>query len=109
MGVEIDEAQGWAGIEVRDSGVGIPPDALPRIFEKFYRVPDHRKPVPGAALGLNLVKQIVEKIHGGRIAVRSQPGQGATFTLWLPVDAELDAADVRSTPPPLELQHGRCL
>jgi two-component system phosphate regulon sensor histidine kinase PhoR len=109
LGVEVDEARGCAGVVVRDSGVGIPPEALPRIFEKFYRVPEHRKLAPGTGLGLNLVKQIVEKIHGGRIAVRSQPGHGAAFTLWLPVDAELDAADARSSPPPLELHHGPCL
>ncbi|RME88888.1 MAG: sensor histidine kinase [Anaerolineae bacterium] len=75
------------GVEasVRDNGPGIPPDVLPHIFERFYRG-DKSRPGGkghGAGLGLAIAREIVQA-HGGRIGVRSQPGQGATFTVYLP-------------------------
>jgi len=72
-------------IEVADHGYGIPADALPRIFEKFYRVPRlEDADVPGTGLGLALVREIAER-HGGRITVESEPGVGSTFSLRLPL------------------------
>ena len=60
-------------------------DAIPHIFERFYRVdPARSSTVEGAGLGLSLVKWIVDG-HRGRIDVRSEPGKGSTFTIWLPV------------------------
>jgi predicted ATPase/signal transduction histidine kinase/class 3 adenylate cyclase len=70
---------------VRDDGVGIPPEALPRLFERFYRVdaPSHRG-VPGTGLGLSICRRIV-LAHGGRIWAESDgPGHGATFRFTLP-------------------------
>jgi NtrC-family two-component system sensor histidine kinase KinB len=76
---------------VQDSGVGIPAEHLPRIFERFYRVPRQNQ-VAGAGLGLAIVKEIVEA-HQGRISVQSRDGEGTTmsFTLQradLPVTTE---------------------
>jgi len=75
----------WAEIAVQDTGVGIPAEALPRIFERFYRVDDARsREAGGTGLGLCIARTIAEA-HGGRIAVESVPGAGSTFTLRLPL------------------------
>ena len=72
-------------IEVADQGPGIPQDSLERIFEKFYRVPENNSIAVGTGLGLYLVREIIEKLHQGHIEVQSQPGQGSTFTITLPL------------------------
>jgi len=72
---------GWVRVSVQDTGVGIPPEALPHIFERFYRMP--RQGRKGVGLGLAIARWIAEA-HGGRLEVESQVGQGSTFTLWLP-------------------------
>lgn len=72
-------------IMISDTGLGIPRESLPRIFEKFYRVPDHREQVPGTGLGLSVVKQIIRG-HGGTITVDSKLHEGTTFTIELPID-----------------------
>jgi two-component system OmpR family sensor kinase len=72
--------------EVQDTGQGIPVDALDRLFDRFYQV-DASRPGGaghGAGLGLAIAREIVQA-HGGRITVRSQPGQGATFIIDLPL------------------------
>jgi two-component system, NtrC family, sensor histidine kinase KinB len=73
---------GSIAFEVKDSGTGIAPEHLARIFEKFYRVPGS-KSSGGAGLGLAIAREIVEA-HGGQIDAESQPGQGTTFTFTLP-------------------------
>lgn len=70
-------------IEVRDSGVGVPQDQLPYIFDKYFQVGQQAR-AKGAGLGLAIAREIVEA-HGGSIAVDSQPGRGTTFTIVLPV------------------------
>ncbi|MEO8075070.1 MAG: ATP-binding protein [Acidobacteriota bacterium] len=72
-----------ARLVVSDSGVGIPVDELPRIWERLYRG-DKSRSARGLGLGLSLVKAIVEA-HGGRVAVESTPGAGSRFTLRLPI------------------------
>jgi len=67
---------------VQDSGPGIPPEVLPHIFERFYRGPQQEEH-KGAGLGLAIARWIAEA-HGGRLTAESSPGQGSTFTLWLP-------------------------
>jgi signal transduction histidine kinase len=73
------------GVSVSDRGIGISKAELCRIFEKFYRVDSRRScEVGGTGLGLSLVRHIVTA-HGGEVTVSSAPGEGSTFTVWLPL------------------------
>lgn len=81
----VDEIAGVARVIVTDTGVGIPADEIGHIFDKFYRVSANKKQATGTGLGLNLVKQIVEEVHDGRVFVTSQPGVGSTFGFELPL------------------------
>jgi two-component system phosphate regulon sensor histidine kinase PhoR len=78
-------ADGEAIIEVRDTGMGIPAASLPRIFERFYRVPENNKAASGTGLGLALVHYIVTELHNGAIAVESTVGVGSCFTVRIPL------------------------
>lgn len=72
-------------IEVADTGVGIPAEELPRVFDRFYRVDKSRsRQMGGTGLGLSIVKALVEN-HGGRIDVESTPGRGSTFRVAFPL------------------------
>lgn len=72
-------------ISVTDHGIGIPQEELPRIFERFTRTErEEVLGVSGTGLGLAIVKHLVE-LHGGKLTVRSEPGQGSTFTVYLPI------------------------
>jgi len=74
-----------AELEVHDTGVGIDSEALPYVFERFFRADRARsRSAGGAGLGLAIVKWVAEA-HGGGVNVRSAPGEGSTFTLWLPM------------------------
>jgi signal transduction histidine kinase len=73
----------WVRILVKDHGIGIPPEALERIFERFERAVSSSR-YGGLGLGLFLTRQIAEA-HGGTIHVESLPGEGAAFVLQLPV------------------------
>jgi two-component system, NtrC family, sensor histidine kinase KinB len=84
-------------VDVRDTGQGIPREHLPRLFEKFYRIPGASR-TGGAGLGLAIVREIITA-HGGRVDVASQPGKGTTFTFTLP--AGRDSHDPDSTRGPL--------
>ncbi len=78
-----EEADAFA-VSVADQGVGIAAEDQPQLFQPFRRLHEAMADAPsGSGLGLVFVKTVVER-HGGRIAVRSAPGHGATFTLWLP-------------------------
>lgn len=70
-------------LQVRDDGIGIPPEALPHIFERFYRV-DSARDRSGTGLGLSIVAWIV-RVHGGSIRTESYPGEGSVFTLRFPI------------------------
>lgn len=72
-------------VEVEDTGAGIPKEDLPKMFGKFFRVEANKKLAKGTGLGLNLVKKIVEDVHGGEISLRSEVGEGSTFTIALPL------------------------
>lgn len=69
---------------VADNGVGIAPQDLEKVFDRFYRVKKDAEMAPGTGLGLSLVKHIVEDVHGGRIEVSSQIGAGSVFQVIVP-------------------------
>lgn len=68
---------------VQDTGVGIPEESIPHLFEKFYRVREHESKTAGTGLGLSICKQIIQG-HNGRIEVKSKMGVGTSFTVHLP-------------------------
>jgi two-component system phosphate regulon sensor histidine kinase PhoR len=71
-------------MQFKDSGVGISPDDLPHIFERFYRSDKmHAQKIQGAGLGLSIVHTIC-LVHGGRVVAESLLNQGSTFTITLP-------------------------
>lgn len=81
----------FAGVAVQDTGPGIPPDAIEKVFDPFFRVGHGRKGGPkGLGLGLSITKTLVE-LHGGRISVRSELGKGAEFYCTLPLRPLLDS------------------
>jgi signal transduction histidine kinase len=77
-----DEAGTWAVVSVRDPGVGIPAQDLPRIFDRFQRARNVGR-IGGSGIGLAVAHQIVEQ-HAGSISVESVEGEGSTFTVRLP-------------------------
>lgn len=83
--IEISARQenGWVVVSFRDYGPGIPPEHLPFIFERFYRIPG-KDGIKGTGLGLYIAREIIDA-HHGTIAVESEPGKGATFIVRLPV------------------------
>ena len=74
-----------AVITVEDTGYGIPPDSLPKIFDRFYRVPEHQHAAKGTGLGLAFVQSIVEDLHNGHIDVASTVGVGSKFSIRIPL------------------------
>jgi len=101
--IKFTPEQGMASVNVRhkneelvicvhDTGMGIPKDELPKIFERFYRVKRPEKQIPGTGLGLAVVHKIV-MMHGGRIEVESEVNQGTTFTVFLPLNPKIRVAD----------------
>lgn len=82
--VSAQRASDQVALTIRDTGIGIPPEAQGRIFEAFYRTDEARDVLAsGSGLGLAIVKRIVD-LHGGDIDLQSAPGQGTTFTVRLP-------------------------
>jgi signal transduction histidine kinase len=79
--------KGGIKVVIEDTGAGIDADALPHIFERFYRSGRAEEVhTGGSGLGLSIVKKIIE-MHAGHISVESTPGVGTSFTIWLPVGA----------------------
>lgn len=74
----------WAVVKVADSGIGIAPDVLNKVFDRFYRADMSRSEIPGTGLGLPIAKGIAES-HGGRIEVESEIDKGTTFLIYIPV------------------------
>src|SRR6185503_12096200 len=85
VALRLASACGQALLEVADTGIGIPPDALNRIFERFYRVDKGRsREEGGTGLGLAIVKHVAQA-HGGQVEVESRLGRGSTFRVRLPL------------------------
>jgi signal transduction histidine kinase len=83
--VSVNARDEWGELEVTDTGVGIPPESLPRVFDRFYRVDDSRSQDDGSSgLGLAIAKWIVDA-HGATIQVTSTRGAGSTFTVAIPL------------------------
>ncbi len=94
IGVSLYRANSRVNLEVRDHGIGIPPNEQEKIFEKFYRCGDplvHN--IKGSGLGLSLVRHIA-RAHGGDVLVESTPEKGSKFTIALPLDPALRTAEV---------------
>ncbi|MEI2680000.1 MAG: HAMP domain-containing sensor histidine kinase [Burkholderiaceae bacterium] len=91
-----DSEPSMVGIEVRDHGIGLTPEQIARVGERFYRA-DASGNIPGTGLGISIVKEIIELL-GGRMAIASEPGHGTTVTLWLPTT-------LASTPVEAALEH----
>jgi signal transduction histidine kinase len=80
-------------LEVEDTGEGIPPEELPHVFERFYRVRGaFSRSHEGSGIGLALVRELA-RMHGGDVSVESQPGQGSRFTVSLPLGKAYPSAD----------------
>jgi heavy metal sensor kinase len=98
VSVEVERA-GGAVIEVRDTGIGIAPEDLPHIFERFYRASkDRSRKTGGAGLGLSIAQWIAHR-HGGKIVVESTLGTGSSFRVELPRPATADPSAILQTPP----------
>lgn len=88
-GVTVVAEKRYADLIVADTGCGIPEDALPHVFDRFYQVDDTATRLQeGSGIGLALVKEVVE-LHGGSVAVTSTVGRGTTFTVRLPLAMEV--------------------
>jgi signal transduction histidine kinase len=71
-------------IQIKDTGIGIPNDELPKIFEEFFRASNAKEiEKDGTGLGLSIAKQVIER-HNGKIWVESEKGKGSTFSIELP-------------------------
>jgi len=84
ISISLKKADGKVSLEVEDTGIGIPEEQQPRIFERFYVIDKSRsRRLGGTGLGLSIVKHIV-LMHNGEVRVESTPGEGTKFTVFLP-------------------------
>lgn len=86
VSVENDDTSRSVMVTVADTGLGIPPEAVDRIFDKFFRIENYKRVAKGTGLGLNLVKHIVETVHHGTIHVESEMGMGSRFWFTVPYE-----------------------
>jgi len=91
---------GWVWVSIKDNGIGIPKEDIPRLFDRFYRVDKARsRQSGGTGLGLSIALEIIQR-HGGAIDVESELGEGTTVTVRLPVEAQ--PQDKGGRPPIIE-------
>ncbi|WP_168122944.1 HAMP domain-containing sensor histidine kinase [Paenibacillus sp. HB172176] len=80
--VRRDDYIGW---RIQDTGIGMNPDEIPHIFDRFYRADESRGVTVGTGLGLSIAKWILDE-HNGSVEVTTRENEGSTFTIWLPID-----------------------
>ena len=86
--LDVSAQNGRAAVVVSDSGIGIPPEHLPHVFERFYRGDQVRQDVAGGGAGLGLaIAQWIASVHGARIDVASQPETGTRVSITFPLAA----------------------
>ena len=83
IGLDLRAENDQVVLEVRDTGIGIPEDELPLIYDRLFRASNVSMHTPGTGLGLAIVRSIVDN-HEGRLWCESRPGEGSTFTIGLP-------------------------
>jgi two-component system sensor histidine kinase KdpD len=88
IGISAHQADGAVQIEVSDTGPGIPSDAIPHLFDAFYRAPGRESTASGSGLGLAVAKGLVEA-HGGSIRAANRPEGGASFAFTLPIESDV--------------------
>ncbi|MBL8746565.1 MAG: PAS domain-containing protein [Phycisphaerae bacterium] len=86
VSVEMDDASRSILVAVQDTGLGIPPESIDKVFGKFFRIESYKRMAKGTGLGLNLVKHIVETVHHGQVGVTSQVGMGSRFWFTVPFE-----------------------
>jgi signal transduction histidine kinase len=91
VSVSVDSTEERVSLAVSDTGPGIAPEVLPRLFEPFDRLGAEQTDVEGTGIGLTVSRALAEQM-GGRLTVRSTPGEGSTFTLELPLFSRATAS-----------------
>lgn len=84
--IKVSQRDGFVITEIKDTGIGIPVEDMPHIFEEFFRAGNVAKTTKGTGLGLSLAKYIIER-HGGAISIESELGKGTTFRFTIPISA----------------------
>ncbi|MDW8215541.1 MAG: PAS domain S-box protein, partial [Roseiflexaceae bacterium] len=101
ISVRLSEEPPWLCIAVQDTGIGLSAEEQERIFDRFYRARNHAtREAGGTGLGLAITRSLVE-LHQGRITIESEPGEGSTFRVYLPLLSSHDGVNDDETPAPL--------
>jgi len=100
--VRMQRADGGVVLEVSDAGPGIPQEALPHVFEPFWKGPGDEQRGSGLGLGLSIARRL-SALHGGTLVVESAAGRGATFRLSVPAPAQEGAPAMAAVPAPVQL------
>jgi signal transduction histidine kinase len=88
VNITLTRNNGTAELKISNTGAGIPPEKLPRVFERFFRVDDsHRGGMESCGLGLSIAQWIV-RAHNGSISIASEPGQWTTLSVMLPASGQ---------------------
>lgn len=87
--VHVHAGDGRVEVSVIDRGIGVPPKEIPHLFERFRQIGRDRLEQQGVGVGLAIAREVI-RLHGGDIEVESTPGEGSTFTIWLPVASKRD-------------------